>query len=471
MKSKSGTPKRLTLSDVSKILEAEEKAALIALLMELAKDMKPVRERLLTFAARRCGPDTEVQNAHRLLQQAIKVSGHIHYREAKGWAKNVDAAIDEVERLLGEGLAAAVVDLCEFALVALVDAALGMDDSDGYFSELRDRVEEIHYSACERSGADPVKLATRLFEYETTSEFDLFDGAIERYAALLGPEGMKRYRELAAAEWEKDSRRRDADRNFSIARIMESLAKLSGDVEALVAVKSRDLSSAYNYLQVAEIYREAGERGQALAWAEKGMQAFPERIDTRLLQFAADEYHHQRLHDKAMALIWKIYTEWPSLNHFTLLESHAAQAHAWPEWRERALSELRRRLDTSGRNDRSTLIEVFLYEKNVEEAWREAQAGNCFESLWLRLAELRGEEHPADAGAIYWRVAETNLAAIRNSRYEHAVDLLVKAATAMNRAGQNVEFRRKLELLKVRYGTKRNFMQLLEQKRKLLYIG
>jgi tetratricopeptide (TPR) repeat protein len=251
---------------------------------------------------------------------------------------------------------------------------------------------------------------------------------------------------------------------------MESLAQLSGDVEALVAVKSRDLSSAYDYLHIAEIYREAGERGQALAWAEKGMQAFPERQDSRLLTFAADEYHHRLLHDQAMALIWKLYLEWPTLANFALLECHAEKAHAWPEWRERALSELRRRIEKSGRNDRSPLIEIFLYEKNVEEAWREAQGGDCWENLQLRLADLRSEEHPGDAGAIFWNAAERELASVRNSRYEHAVDLLVKAAAAMKRAGQSVEFRQKLELLKWKYGAKRNFMRLLEEERRLLYL-
>jgi hypothetical protein len=38
---------------------------------------------------------------------------------------------------------------------------------------------------------------------------------------------------------------------------METLARRSGDVEAIVAVKKRDLSSAYDYLQIAETYRQA----------------------------------------------------------------------------------------------------------------------------------------------------------------------------------------------------------------------
>ncbi|MDD5410676.1 MAG: hypothetical protein PHF31_04565 [Methylobacter sp.] len=45
---------------------------------------------------------------------------------------------------------------------------------------------------------------------------------------------------------------------------MESLAKASGDVEELVAIKSRDLSMPYHYLAIAEIWTKAGQKDKAL---------------------------------------------------------------------------------------------------------------------------------------------------------------------------------------------------------------
>ena len=36
---------------------------------------------------------------------------------------------------------------------------------------------------------------------------------------------------------------------------MGDLAKESGDIEALVAIKSRDLSNSYDFLNIAEIYK------------------------------------------------------------------------------------------------------------------------------------------------------------------------------------------------------------------------
>jgi tetratricopeptide (TPR) repeat protein len=217
----------------------------------------------------------------------------VHYREATSWARGVDNAIDSVEQLLKDGQAAAVIELCESALQSLLGAIQAVDDSDGHFGMLRDRLQDIHYRACQEARPDPVELARRLFQWELRSDFDVFYGAAARYAKILGAKGMKVYRELAEAEWEKvpartaKHDRSESSRHFRITHIMESLAQASGDIEQLVAVMSRDLSSAYSYWKVAEVYREARQHDNALLWAEKGLKTFPERTDSRLREFAA----------------------------------------------------------------------------------------------------------------------------------------------------------------------------------------
>lgn len=55
--------------------------------------------------------------------------------------------------------------------------------------------------------------------------------------------------------------------------------------------------------------------------------------------------------------------------------------------------------------------------------------------------------------------------------YEDSVDLLVKAAAAMRRPGSDAEFVRHLEALRVRYKIKRDFIKLIEENRKLLYLA
>ena len=474
-----GKAKKVTLADAGKILLAEEKET-GAHVARLGKDDRQLRERLILHAARRTGPETGAAAARRAFEKAVRVRGFMDYREASGWARGVHDAIDGIEQLLNDGQAAAVIDLCELGLRDLLEAIQSVDDSDGHFAELRDRLEDIHYRACQEARPDPAALAKRLFDWELHADFDVFDCAAARYAEILGAKGMQIYRGLAETEWEKVPARAarheysEGSRHFRITRIMESLAQASGDIEQLVAVMSRDLSSQYQYLRIAEVYRDARLLDNALPWAEKGLTAFPERTDPRLREFAAEEYHRRKRHNDAMKLMWAGFCERPYLEGYRTLERHAKIASAWPEWRVRALAEIRRRIASATkvmREDHSVLVDIFLYEHNVDEAWSEAGVGGCSGGLWLRLAATRENEHPEEAVPIYLKQAEDGIAAGSGGRYEDFVGLLVKAAAAMKRMDRSAEFVRHLDALRVKYKIKRNFIKLVEQKRRSLYLS
>lgn len=486
-----GKSKELTLADAGKVLQSEEKDTLVRMVLDWAKDDDRLRERLIVYAARRSGPETGAAAIRRAFEKAVRVRDFVPYGEATGWARGVDDAIDAVEQLLNDGQAAGVIELCESALQSLLGAIEAVDDSDGHFGMLRDRLQDIHYRACQEARPDPAALARRLFQWELHSDFDVFYVAVARYAKILGAKGMKVYRELAEAEWAKvpartaKHERSEWGQHFRITHIMESLAQASGDTEELVAIMSRDLSSACGYLKIAEVYREARQHDNALLWAEKGLKAFPDHTDSRLREFGAEEYHRCHRHDDAMKLMWAEFSERPFLETYKTLERHAKKAGAWPEWRERALAEIRLRIAKAKEKARSqtrprwmqaddnhsSLVEIFLYEGDPESAWREAQSGGCSDSLWLRLAGVREKERPEDAAPIYLKQAESAVAATSNGRYEDSVGLLVKAAAVMRRMDRSEEFVRHLDALRVKYKIKRNFIKLIEQKRKSLYFS
>jgi uncharacterized Zn finger protein len=486
-----GKTKELTLADAGKILQAEDQDTLVRMMLDWAKDDDRLHERLIVYAARRSGPDSSAAAVRRVFERAVRVRDFVPYREATGWACDVDDAIDSVEQLLKDGQAAAVIELCESALQSLLGAIQAVDDSDGHFGVLRDRLQDIHYRACQEARPDPVELARRLFQWELQSDFDVFFGAAARYAKIFGTKGLKVYRELAEAEWERvpartaKQERSEWGQHFRITHIMESLAQASGDIEQLVAVMSRDLSSAYRYLKIAEVYREARQHDHALLWAEKGLKAFPDHTGARLREFGAEEYHRRRRHDDAMKLMWAEFSERPFLETYKTLERHAKKAGAWPEWRKRALAEIRLRIAKAkerargqtrhrwmqAEDNNSWLVEIFLYEGDPESAWREAQSGGCSDSLWLRLAVAREKERPEDAAPIYLKQAEATVAATSNGRYEDSVGLLVKAAAVMRQMDRSAEFVQRLDALRVKYKIKRNFVKLIEKKRKSLYLS
>jgi uncharacterized Zn finger protein len=270
----------------------------------------------------------------------------------------------------------------------------------------------------------------------------------------------------------------DADRygkRFRITHIMETLARETGDVDALIAVKSRDLSHAYAYLQIAEALRAAGRHDAGLEWAERGVKAFPERTDSRLREFLADEYHRRKRHDDAMNLIWAAYTEGPQLDQYQALKKHADRHKQRPPWRDKALaflrSEIARRRGAaskraapwwSARIDNSDLVSIFLWEKSANAAWQEAKDGGCSNELWMRLAGLREKQHPEDAIPIYQRQFEATINQKNNDAYRDAATLLRKVQHLMSRCDKRPAFADYLTTVRTAHKPKRNFIKLLD---------
>ena len=258
---------------------------------------------------------------------------------------------------------------------------------------------------------------------------------------------------------------------------MEALARQSGDLESLVAIKKRNLSLAYDYLQIAETYSAARKHDLALEWAERGAKAFPERTDRRLSEFLANEYHRRKRHDDAMALIWTAFTESPVLEEYRSLKDHAMRSKAWKPWRVKALARLRESIDSAGtsarnirwartyRTDRSELVRVFLWEKKLDAAWQEALEGGCSNDLWMTLAVKRQVDHPEDALPIYQQQIEPTLSRKNNEAYRATIGLLREIRGLMARLGREADFARYLESVRAAHKAKRNFVKLLDHAR------
>jgi hypothetical protein len=116
-----------------------------------------------------------------------------------------------------------------------------------------------------------------------------------------------------------------------------------------------------------------------------------------------------------------------------------------------------------GREDHSELVQIFLWEKEVDQAWLEAQQGGCRGSLWLELARKREQDHPEDALAVYRSLVEPAVQRMNNESYREAAGFVRKAAKLLKRLGRAEEWERYLGELRTNHRRKRNFMKLLEQ--------
>jgi uncharacterized Zn finger protein len=471
----------ITMEDVRVYLAGQDKKMLVDLIMSQAAEDDRLQQRLLMKVAKQNTKDFDLSAFRKAIDQAVLVRGFVDYRSACDYARGIQEVIDSIEELLKEGHAEAVIELADYALQAVEEATGSVDDSDGHMGGILERLQEIHHAACKKAQPDPEALAQRLFEWELRTDFDTFLGAAKNYADILGKKGLAVYRKLAEAEWARIPKLmpggNDPDRygkRFRITHIMETLASLSDDIEELVAIKSRDLSHAYAYLEIAEIYKKAGKADLALGWAEKGVRAFPERADARLREFLAEEYHCRGRYDEAMALIWAEFCDWPGLEHFKDLKKHADRIGEWSAWREKALAFLgtriakakqeaqKNRWTWSVQADHSELVRIFLWEKDIEMAWCEAKEGGCSDDLWLQLAAKREKDHPEDALSVYQSQIEPTLEQKNNQAYEEAFTLLRKIRKLMVKLGREEEFTGYLASVRVAHKPKRNFIKLLD---------
>lgn len=95
-------------------------------------------------------------------------------------------------------------------------------------------------------------------------------------------------------------------------------------------------------------------------------------------------------------------------------------------------------------------------------AWDEARIGGCRDELWLKLARLREQSHPADAVEVYQRLVEPMIDRKKNDAYEEAVGMIGKIRELMTGMEKKAEFAAYLAQLRVRHKPKRNLMKLLD---------
>ena len=476
-------PSAVTAESVRDHLMGLEKETLVSMLLDMADEDERLHWKLTIRAAHGSQETPNTSAWMRAFDGALASDDLVSYHEAYDYAAGIGEVVGALEDLLREGHAESAIELAEHGLEGLEEALEYVDDSDGWMGGLLSRLQDVHLDACLRARPDPVELAERLFEWEMTSPFDVFYGAAATYAEVLGEKGLAAYRRLAEADWakvqalgpgEKDPC--EYGRRFRITSIMETLAHNADDLDALVTVKSRDLSKPYGFLQIAALYNDVGDPDTALDWAERGLRAFPdEQRDPRLRAFVADAYHDRVRHDEAMALIWETFADGPRLETYCELEKHGRRSEQWPAWRDKALDLIRARIGDgeaapanprawpvpAGR-DHSCLVEIFLHEGDVDAAWREAEMGGCSRGLWLKLAKCREKSHPADAVRIY----EDHIAALLrntgNRVYEETVRTLEKIRKVLADYGQDAEFRSLLTEIRATHRRKRNLMTMLD---------
>jgi hypothetical protein len=435
---------------------------LVDIILELAERDATLLHRLELTAATFDSDDAALEpRLRKLLDDATRTRSYIEYRQAPNWAARVDAALDTIEQLASGGRAGVAFKLAERAIDRIVKAIGSIDDSDGHCGGLLERARDIHLKAAETARPDAVALARNLFARQMADDYDTFYAAAALYADVLGEAGLNEYRRLANEAWGKlDSRRPGrsqddiSDDYRRLTPILDFFAERAGDLETRIALRAKDLSSAWQYLQLAEFCRENGRDQEALRRAEEGLWIFEDQApDERLLFFTVDLLVKAHRKADAEAHLWRAFEKAPSFELYGRLRRIGGKAGT-----ERVIEWLKSRLVKKTRSDwhypADLLVRVLTHEKMYDAAWATVRQHQASSSARQELAKASETTHPGEALETYAvRVEEL----INSGSYADAVKLVGRMAPLRNAAEQASY----IAALKARHGRKRNLMKLL----------
>jgi hypothetical protein len=332
------------------------------------------------------------------------------------------------------------------------------------------RARDIHLAAVREVRPEPMRLARDLFAREMADEYGTFAGAVALYADVLGETGLAEYHRLAAEAWEKippysGGRMRQEEREEGeylgnrdqLMRILDFFAERAGEVHTRIALRTKDLSSPWSYLQLAEFCLSHGREEQALRHAEDGLWVFEDgRPDRRLVMFAAELLSRAGRTGDAEARLQRAFEKAPSLELYIRLGEFGGEAT-----RERVVKFLEDR-QIRGEKIRwhdlaDLLIRIWMHDRMFDAAWAAVQKHGASVALKETLASDSEATHPSEALDVYAARVDQFANTGGDRAYAEAAKLVARMATLRGR-GEQVAY---VLSLKVRFGRRRNFTKLL----------
>lgn len=377
-------------------------------------------------------------------------------------ARTVPALLRE---LIAAGKAQTARELAFHALERGFVAYERTDDSNGGFGLVLGEVAGLLVEACAKASAEPRSLAASFYKLLMQDGWGFFDAKALRKA--LGAAGLAALRERLLAAFDlipprgpgEQTHYHDRPADARVLHMLKNLALAQGDDDLLIAALSRDLTSSYRYLEIAEVFKRTGKSDTALSWAEQGYAKFPPARDGRLVDFLVNAYAGCKRHADAQRIALDAFTREPHLDAYRRLLKISGTPRDRSDARQEVIAWLAKR---GSRQERWLLIEIHLVEGDVDQALVEARKDGCPDFLWRQIAPACEAGLPRDAIGIYRMLIEQSVRSANNRAYADAAGMIRIVGRLHAGLGSQAEFAAYTEDLRVRHKAKRNFMRELE---------
>jgi len=432
--------------------------ALIDRLMALAEQDSELWNKLeLETAIASEDDETTYPRIAEAMDAAMDIGEFVDWRGAGTVADALREVVGQIDGLVEAGRGGLALRLLDRLFDGAPEVQEAVDDSDGDVGGAFHAARDLHLKVSLATCSDPKLLAAELFERELDDGYGLWEDTHRLYADALGAEGLGEFHRLAEAAYHD----RRADR-LRLRGILDFFAEADGDVDARIALRAADASSAWDYHQIVQIYLEAGRDAEALNWAEEGVWKTEDRPDRHLTQLTARLLREQGQVAKAQTLLWRAFERDPCMDLYRPLQQG-------PEGKEgvldRCVTILQTRIAKQGDSHWSglpdMLVGVLLEAGRTDEAWLAANAHRCHDATLVALAEATYVTHPDQALSAYVGLVDRCVSSTIQGRYEEAIRHLTRLAQLRSMLDREIDQTAHVEALAVRHKMKRNFIKLL----------
>ena len=395
------------------------------------------------------------------------------YNQVRSYFAQVETVMDHLCELAEQLPADDALKLVDYALQRITRALETIDDSGGFRFGAVELLQTSHINTCNRLDWPEDKLTNYLLDIVSSDYYDFYSEIPSSYAVALGDSGMSLFNQTLQAKWDAlPPLKQGADFEdkwpyFQLQNMLEQLARLANDSNAIIELKQKTATSLYDYQGLAELCLKAGDYEAVETWLAKCRKSREQdyRLETERIQ--ASLFRAKEMWPETLEQQWLIYTKNPDLDDYRAVLELAKNAGDKRDWRKKTIQFLQERSrSTPGRQWGSSLpdklLEIHLHDEAIEDALAIATEEEINPDLLLELARKISNQ-PEKAFPLFQRVIESNIMQTNNDAYRYAINLLQELAGIMQSSQQKQQMMELLEHLRQQYRAKRNFIKWLNE--------